>query len=202
MRSRFALLVVLACAPAVGCVIETGLTEQQQQARRQDAQPPAVDAAANQPDAGTITDAPVASDAALADAHPSSDGRAPDGGRTPDASRTPDGPPPVSFASQVQPILNQNCAGCHQNATGIMAPKGLDLSAGHAYANMVGVAAVECTGGKLRVMANQPTQSYLINKVQGTGMCAGGRMPLGGAALSAADIATMTTWITQGAPNN
>ena len=48
----------------------------------------------------------------------------------------------VSFATQVQPVFTANCAfgGCHGGATPQL---GMNLSAGLAYANIVGVAAVE-----------------------------------------------------------
>jgi hypothetical protein len=111
-------------------------------------------------------------------------------------------PPPqqVSFASQVQPIFTANCtsAQCHDAN---MPQQGLNLTAGAAYAAIVGIAATECTSTKL-VAPGQPDQSYLVFKLEGSGTCfTGSRMPKG-AALTAAQIQLVRDWVANGAPNN
>ena len=107
----------------------------------------------------------------------------------------------LSFAGQVQPILTANCGGaaCH---SGNKPAQGLDLgSAAASYAALVNVASAQCTTTK-RVLPSQPTMSYLIWKLQGSGTCfTGSRMPKG-APLSAADMGTISAWIASGAPNN
>lgn len=112
----------------------------------------------------------------------------------------PTPPGVVSFATDVQPVFSSNCAfsGCHAGAS----PKaGLNLSAGQAYANIVGVAATELSSMN-RITAGDPANSYLIHKLnntQGTVGGSGARMPLGGA-LSATEIQTITKWVQDGAP--
>src|SRR5215831_12749607 len=71
-------------------------------------------------------------------------GASPDGG----------GPPPT-FAD-VQLIFDQNCAACHYTGAD------LDLTEGHAYADLVGHAAptAESCGGTL-VVPGDPASSYL-----------------------------------------
>jgi len=110
-------------------------------------------------------------------------------------------PQQVSFATQVQPILTASCAvsGCHNSAT--VANKELNLSAGASYASLVGVASAECAATK-RVAPGSPSTSYLMWKLQGTGPCfSGSKMPKTGS-LSAANLALISDWIANGAPNN
>ena len=103
-----------------------------------------------------------------------------------------------TFAANVQPLLTTNCAGCHAGAG---APEGLDLSAGKAYAAMVGINSKGCPTNKL-VLGGQPNNSYLMMKINGAGVCfVGGRMPPGGA-LPAAQASTISAWIMAGALNN
>ena len=57
----------------------------------------------------------------------------------------------------------------------------------------------------LRVKPGQPGESYLISKLSGTHLNAGGsgaRMPLGGAPLDAATLAKIKLWIDAGAKND
>jgi len=108
---------------------------------------------------------------------------------------------PVSFATDVQPIFTANCAlsGCH---AGAFPAQGMNLSAGVAYANLVGVTSVECPTFQ-RVAAGAPSSSYVIFKLQGSGPCFGGsRMPLFADPLPDAQIQTISNWIAQGALNN
>jgi hypothetical protein len=46
------------------------------------------------------------------------------------------------------------------------------------------------------------SSSYLMNKLMGTGMCAGNRMPLGGAPLTQEQLDLVGNWICAGAENN
>ena len=106
----------------------------------------------------------------------------------------------VSFSEDVEPILTQNCAttGCHR----LPAPKeSLILTAGDAYFAMVGVPAQQCGDGRDLVSSGDPAASYLMDKLLGTNMCFGSRMPKQ-TSLSDAEIATISNWICIGAPNN
>jgi hypothetical protein len=115
-----------------------------------------------------------------------------------------DGPSPsdgatVSFSGDVLPLL-QICANfeCHGSLAG-----GLDLRPGHQYMSLVGMPAGECGGGRLYVDPGHSERSYMIDKLRGSIChCAGGRMPLGGPYLAGGDMATIMTWIDQGAAND
>jgi hypothetical protein len=107
----------------------------------------------------------------------------------------------ASFSGQIQPIFTASCTGaaCH---AGAKPQQGLDLSsASVSYSNLVNVASGECPATK-RVLPAQPTMSYLIWKLQGTGACfTGSQMPKG-QPLSAANINLIQSWVAAGAPNN
>jgi hypothetical protein len=102
----------------------------------------------------------------------------------------------VSFASQVQPILTSSCSGCH--GSGGTSP---NLSAGSAYAALVNVTAGMCSGAKY-VVPSQPAPSFLVASLTSggsLGSCSGGFMA---SHITSANLATLTAWITEGAPNN
>lgn len=107
----------------------------------------------------------------------------------------------ISFSGQIQPIFLANCTGgaCHGGAR---PAQGLDLSSASAsYSNLVNIASSQCPTTK-RVLPSQPTMSYLIWKLQGSGPCfTGSQMPKG-APLSAANVNLITSWVSAGAPNN
>ena len=106
----------------------------------------------------------------------------------------------VSFSKDVQPIFNNNCVVCHQGA----GQAGLTLEPNLSYSKLVGVPSTE-SATELRVKAGSPDQSYIIAKLQGTQVQAGGsgaQMPYGAAPLSSAQISLIQQWITAGAPNN
>jgi cytochrome c553 len=106
----------------------------------------------------------------------------------------------VSFSKDVQSIFNNNCVVCHQGA----GQAGLTLEPNLSYSKLVGVASTE-SATELRVKASAPDQSYLLAKVNGTQIAAGGsgvQMPYGAAPLSAAQISLISQWIAAGAPNN
>lgn len=108
-----------------------------------------------------------------------------------------------SLSVDVQPILTANCAfsGCHG---GTAPAQNQNLSAGQTFANVVNVPANEAPV-LMRIRPNQPDSSYLVHKIQGTQASvggSGGRMPLGGAPLSAGEIQTIRDWVAAGAPDN
>ncbi len=92
----------------------------------------------------------------------------------------------ISYASSIQPVLNANCTGCHGSNGG------LTLSS---YANLM---AGTSNNGPV-VTAGDGANSLIIKKLRGE---VGARMPLGRAALAAATISTIETWIDQGALDN
>ncbi len=106
----------------------------------------------------------------------------------------------VSFANQVQPIFNESCASffCHG---GPFAGEGLRLDTGNAYQDLVNVASKGCPSNLL-VKPSAPEESYLVFKIEGTGPCfEGDPMPIMGS-LSAEEIKTIRTWISEGALDN
>jgi hypothetical protein len=125
------------------------------------------------------------------------------GGKTtsPAASTTPTTTASgVSYSRDIQPIFNNNCVVCHQGA----GQAGLGLEPNVSYGKLVGVQSTE-SASELRVKAGSPGQSYLIAKLQGTQVQAGGsgvQMPYEAAPLSQAQISLMQQWISTGAPNN
>lgn len=108
-----------------------------------------------------------------------------------------------TLSEDVQPILTANCAfsGCHAGAS---PAQGMSLAAGQTFANTVNVPANQLQTMD-RIEPNDPTQSYLVRKIEGTQAAAGGsgsRMPLNAGALSQSDITTIREWVTAGAQNN
>ena len=99
-----------------------------------------------------------------------------------------------TLASIQTNVFNRFCISCHTGAT---APLGLRLDAANSYALLVGVTSVQ-EPPLLRVQANAPNDSYLIRKLEGT-QTVGGRMPLNGTPLPAADIQVIRQWILDGA---
>ena len=97
-------------------------------------------------------------------------------------------------------VFTPSCAfsGCHTGPTGNSLPAGMDLSSADAsYASLVGVASLQ-EPSLQRVTANDPVNSYLLQKVEGTA-ASGQRMPLGGDALDQALINDIREWISDGA---
>lgn len=99
----------------------------------------------------------------------------------------------------MQPIwVAHGCGsgGCHGGAR---PAEGLDLSTASAgYADLVNVASGQC-GARLRVKPNDVANSYLVNKVLGSGLCSGSRMPKMGSGLTAAQLDVLRAWILSGA---
>ncbi len=122
------------------------------------------------------------------------------GGGGSDTSTPLMNPPPTGFDpifSDIQSnVFSPTCAvsGCHLGGS---APWGLQLDSTNSYGLLVGVA----SGGSpptLRVAPNDPDNSYIIQKLEGTA-AVGARMPLNGTPLSTANIATIRQWISDGA---
>jgi hypothetical protein len=105
----------------------------------------------------------------------------------------------ATFTRVQNEIFTPTCAslGCHD-------PLGqqsqMVLTAGRAYASTVNVASVEMPS-LMRVMPNDPANSYLYRKITGAGIT-GDRMPLSLPPLSDAQIALVRNWIRRGAPND
>ena len=109
----------------------------------------------------------------------------------------------VTLSGDVQPILSNNCAfsGCH---AGTSPAQGMNLGAGQTFGNVVNVAARQLPGMN-RVTPNQPDNSYLVHKIQGTHLAQGGggsRMPLGRSPLSQDEIDLIRAWVQAGARAN
>ena len=100
----------------------------------------------------------------------------------------------ISYATEVQPIFNQTCGGvgCHVGE----ATNGVNLTS---YAQTMASEGLQY-GGKVVIPGNG-AGSPLINKLN-PNPTHGSRMPLGQAALSSSSIATIRTWIDEGAANN
>jgi mono/diheme cytochrome c family protein len=103
------------------------------------------------------------------------------------------GPTPVSYETQIQPIFDASCLGCHGD--GGLA--GLDLRDGVSHGNLVGVT-TQNYAPALRVAEGDPVASVLYEKVADTGQF-GGVMPPGAGALPGEEIALIRRWIEEGA---
>ena len=105
----------------------------------------------------------------------------------------------TSFAAEVLPII-QPCVVCHQGPT----PAGaLSLEADKVYAQLVNVTARSSCASQLRVKPGDPDDSVLFLKIAGT--ACGTRMPPASPTYFDREpekLATVRTWIEQGAQNN
>jgi hypothetical protein len=106
-------------------------------------------------------------------------------------------PPPdtVSFVTDIQPIFDLNCVGCH----GLDGNAGLDLRAGFSHASLVEVTATETD--MPRVDPGQPLTSWLYLKLTGA-QTVGDPMPSGSFPLPAATVDLVEQWIVEGALDN
>ncbi len=111
-------------------------------------------------------------------------------------------PGSATFATIQRAIFDRSCAtsSCH----GAARAGGLDLTAGHAFAALVGVPAANpaaATAGLFRVVPGDPDASFLVAKLAGTlSADEGTPMPQVGGALPAARLALVRRWIAAGAP--
>ena len=108
----------------------------------------------------------------------------------------------VSFAQQIQAeILTPACTSCHTDV-GRNPSGGLNLKSGTAFGALVGVASAGKTGAT-RVIAGNPSGSYLVQKLEGAADIVGLRMPRNGPPyLTDAKVALIRLWIQNGALNN
>ncbi len=106
----------------------------------------------------------------------------------------------VTLSGDIQPIFTNTCAfpGCH---VGTNPQRGMNLSTGQTFANVVNVPAMELSTMN-RVTPGQPDSSYLVHKVQGTHLAVGGtgfQMPLNRSPLTQTEIDLIREWIAAGA---
>lgn len=108
-------------------------------------------------------------------------------------------PSSTTFSAIQTEVFNLSCAlsGCH---TGANPTGGMNLSAGMAYTNIVGVASSEVPALQ-RVSPGNADDSYLVQKLEGTA-AVGARMPFGAAPLSDMKIQNVRDWIDAGALEN
>ena len=113
--------------------------------------------------------------------------------------------PPASTAptlTQIQTqIFDPGCGSCHTDV-GRNPAAGLNLKAGSAFANLVGVAS-SGSPGAVRVIAGNANGSYIVQKLEGSAGIVGLRMPRNGPPyLTDAQVKFIRDWITAGALNN
>ena len=92
----------------------------------------------------------------------------------------------VNYSTEIQPIFNSNCTGCHGSSGG------LNLSS---YTDLM-------NGGNrgLSVIAGDNVNSLIIQKLRGSGP--GSQMPMGETPLEESLISLIETWINEGTQNN
>ena len=111
---------------------------------------------------------------------------------------------PVVTLTQLQAqVFTPLCSGCHNGSqpAGGPLPGSQNLTAGHTFSSIVGVASLE-QPGLMRVKPGDPDNSYLVHKVEGAAGITGAQMPFGGPPLSQDTIDQIRSWIASGAPNN
>jgi hypothetical protein len=126
-----------------------------------------------------------------------------------DADLFPDlGEPPaeVSLSRDVQPIFTASCAlaGCH---AGSAPQEEMTLEEGRLFDPQVGIVGVPSrqAPGRNRVLPGRSDLSYLVNKIEGTQVAAGGsgeQMPRNAPPLSDDAVRRIVDWIDQGARDN
>ena len=111
---------------------------------------------------------------------------------------TPGGPSggvlTADFDSIQRNVFTPICTTCH---AGSNAPQGLHLDAANSYSQLVGVPSAEVPA-LLRVKPGDPGNSYMVQKLEGHAAL-GAQMPFGGPPLSAATLAVIRQWISDGA---
>jgi hypothetical protein len=107
------------------------------------------------------------------------------------------GPEAVTLATVQNSVFSPSCAlsNCH---IGPGAPFGLDLSQGHAMANLRNVPSAEIPQYD-RVEPGRAFESYLYMKVTADERIAGDPMPLVGGPLSSGQLDLLRRWIEDGA---
>lgn len=111
----------------------------------------------------------------------------------------PPPPPPAAFGpnfSEIQAnVFTPSCATSTCHAGGAPAG-GLNLDAANSYTMLVGIQSSQ-DAGFMRVLAGNPDNSYLIQKLEGTASGGGAMPPTGALPQSSIDI--IRQWITDGA---
>jgi uncharacterized protein (TIGR03118 family) len=103
----------------------------------------------------------------------------------------------VTLAQLQANIFTPRCSGCH-NGVGNVLPGVMNLSSAAAsHAALVNVTSLNEPAFK-RVKPNDPDNSYIIHKLEGT-QTVGSRMPFGGPFLDQATIDQVRAWIQAGA---
>ncbi len=105
---------------------------------------------------------------------------------------------PTYYQANIAPLFQNACATCHLTGT---EAGNMSLVPARAIENIVGVASTEAPG-LVRVVPGKPDESYLVMKLEGTHVANGGtgaQMPFGAPPLPAEVIASVRTWIEQGA---
>ena len=111
---------------------------------------------------------------------------------------------PAATLTQIQSLVfTPICSACHNgsNPSSGPLPGSQNLTAGRSFANLVDVASQE-QPAVLRVKPGDPSDSYIIQKLEGAAGIGGQRMPLGGPYLDQTTIDQIKSWIAGGAPNN
>jgi hypothetical protein len=108
-------------------------------------------------------------------------------------------PPTVSFATDVQPIFDAHCIGCHRQ----FGEADLDLRSGLSYRETVN----QTTRGYAPAVRVKPADleaSVLFQKVTGTGLFGGPMPPPGGGSppVTGEGIEVLRAWILEGAQEN
>jgi hypothetical protein len=106
----------------------------------------------------------------------------------------------ISFKNDVLPVLTSNCVVCHQGSS---PPGNLNLEPANAFNDLVNAPSIQSS--LMLVDPGAPDKSYLMNKLNGTQTDVGGsgvQMPYGAPPLSQAQIATISRWISENAPDN
>ena len=94
-------------------------------------------------------------------------------------------------------IFGPQCSTCHSGAGSISGIPNMDLrSADAAFNTLVNVTAAQ-DGNFVRVVPTDPANSYIVHKLQGVATVGSVMPPTG--MLSAAEIAAVEQWITDGA---
>jgi hypothetical protein len=110
----------------------------------------------------------------------------------------------LTFAKDVMPIFSTACGGCHGAAGG---QAGMTATMLASVTGTVSAAHTNCAKvdpSKKRIVAGNPTASYLYQKITAANAAAlgpncGNPMPAGGGTLTMAQKMTIATWIMQGA---
>src|SRR5262249_60108250 len=130
------------------------------------------------------------------------------GGKAGDGTnRKPPPPATVQFSTNIQPLFTRSCATSSACHSGPVPAQNLNLTAGQAYGNIVGVPATEVR--QQLVAPGNPGRSYLLTKVEGGPGLVQSQMPIGcpgvpqqGVCFTNDQITALQTWISQCAQNN